>query len=77
MAEEYCHARPGPLDEKGGYPTPAVGVEPEMTRRMKVRRRRGLEQQRAYHVSHFFAACVSSEGQAVVRAWLTPNADDQ
>ena len=34
-----------------------------MTRRMEVRRRRGLEQQRAYHVSHRFAARVCQVGR--------------
>ena len=54
MREQDGHLRVGPFDEEGRDAGAVRGVEPKVPRGMNVRRRRGLEQQGADHVSHGF-----------------------
>ena len=52
VREQDGHLRVGPLDEEGRDAGAVRRVEPEVPGGVDVRRGRGLEQQRAYHVSH-------------------------
>ena len=58
MREQDGHLRIGPFDEEGRDARAVRRVEPKMPRGVDVRRRRGLEQQRADHVAHGFR-CIS------------------
>mmetsp|Transcript_17406 Transcript_17406/g.49827 ORF Transcript_17406/g.49827 Transcript_17406/m.49827 type:complete len:263 (+) Transcript_17406:177-965(+) len=54
VREQDGHLRVGPLDEEGRDARAVRRVEPEVPRGVDVRRGRGLEEQRAYHVAHIY-----------------------
>jgi hypothetical protein len=53
MTEEYRYGGMRALNEEGWDATAGSGVEPEVSGRVEVGRRRWLEQEGAYHVPHY------------------------
>jgi hypothetical protein len=63
MTEEYRHGGMRALNEEGRDATAGSGVEPEVSGRVEVGRRRWLEQEGAYHVPHHHKDRVAGSGE--------------